>query len=80
MVRLSQMSRAGFYRRRAASPPTRFWIAAVAIVYHIFDAADIDALAAQLQEEGAKSFVQSWNDLMTVITAKSAALKQAAAQ
>jgi transaldolase len=41
---------------------------------------DIDALAAQLQYEGAKSFVQSWNDLMAVITAKSAALKRAAAQ
>ena len=25
---------------------------------------DVDALAAQLQEEGAKSFVKSWNDLM----------------
>ena len=31
---------------------------------------DIDALAAQLQDEGAKSFVQSWNDLMAVIAAK----------
>lgn len=41
---------------------------------------DIDALAAQLQDEGAKSFVQSWNDLMAMITAKSAALKQAAAK
>jgi transaldolase len=41
---------------------------------------DIDALAAQLQDEGAKSFVQSWNDLMAVISAKSAALKRAAAQ
>jgi transaldolase len=40
---------------------------------------DIDALAAQLQEEGAKSFVGSWNDLMAVITSKSAALKRAAA-
>jgi transaldolase len=40
---------------------------------------DIDALAAQLQEEGAKSFVQSWNDLMEVISAKSAALGRAAA-
>jgi len=38
---------------------------------------DIDALAAQLQEEGAKSFVKSWNELMTVITSKSAALKKA---
>jgi transaldolase len=35
---------------------------------------DVDALAAQLQEEGAKSFVQSWNDLMKVIASKSAAL------
>lgn len=41
---------------------------------------DVEALAAQLQDEGAKSFVQSWNDLMTVIAAKSAALKRAAAQ
>ncbi len=41
---------------------------------------DIDALAAQLQEEGAKSFVQSWNELLGVIAAKSAALKRAAAK
>jgi transaldolase len=40
---------------------------------------DIDASAAQLQDEGAKSFVKSWNDLMAVITSKSAALKKAAA-
>jgi transaldolase len=39
---------------------------------------DIDALAAQLQDEGAKSFVKSWNDLMTVISSKSAAIKRAA--
>jgi transaldolase len=38
---------------------------------------DVDALAAQLQEEGAKSFVKSWNELMTVITSKSAVLKKA---
>ena len=25
---------------------------------------DVDALAAQLQDEGAKSFVESWNELM----------------
>ena len=36
---------------------------------------DIDALASQLQTEGAKSFVQSWNDLMAVIEAKCTALK-----
>jgi transaldolase len=39
---------------------------------------DVDALAAQLQEEGAKSFVKSWNDLMSVITSKSAALNKPA--
>ncbi len=38
---------------------------------------DVDALAAQLQEEGAKSFVQSWNDLMAVINSKSSLLKAA---
>jgi transaldolase len=39
---------------------------------------DVEALAVQLQDEGAKSFVKSWNDLMAVITSKSAALKMAA--
>jgi transaldolase len=39
---------------------------------------DIDALAAQLQDEGAKSFVKSWNELMGVIESKSAVLKKAA--
>ena len=38
---------------------------------------DVDALAAQLQSEGAKSFVDSWNDLMNVIASKSAALQTA---
>lgn len=38
---------------------------------------DVEALAAQLQDEGAKSFVKSWNDLMAVIASKSAALKKA---
>jgi transaldolase len=33
-------------------------------------------LAARLQDEGAKSFVKSWNDLLAVIEAKSHALKQ----
>ena len=37
---------------------------------------DIDALAAQLQDEGAKSFVKSWKELMTVIASKSAALRE----
>ena len=35
---------------------------------------DIDALAAKLQEDGAKSFAKSWNELMAVIASKSAAL------
>jgi len=37
---------------------------------------DVDTLAARLQDEGAKSFVASWNELMAVITSKSAALKK----
>ena len=39
---------------------------------------NVDALAARLQDEGAKSFVKSWNELLAVIATKSAALKQAA--
>jgi transaldolase len=35
---------------------------------------DIDNLAVTLQEEGAKSFVKSWNELMAVIASKGAAL------
>ena len=35
---------------------------------------DLDAAAAQLQEQGAKSFEQSWNDLLKDIAAKSGAL------
>jgi transaldolase len=38
---------------------------------------DVAALAAQLQDEGAKSFVKSWDELMGVIDVKSAALKKA---
>ena len=38
---------------------------------------DVRALSAQLQEEGAKSFVASWHDLMGVIGSKSAHLKRA---
>jgi transaldolase len=39
---------------------------------------DLNALAAKLQEEGAKSFVNSWNELMGVIASKSAALEKVA--
>ena len=38
---------------------------------------DIDALAATLQEEGAASFVKSWNELMGVLASKSDTLKAA---
>ena len=38
---------------------------------------DVDALASQLQADGAKSFVSSWHELMDVIASKSAALQHA---
>ena len=37
---------------------------------------DVDALAARLQDEGAKAFVKSWDDLMGVIASKSALLER----
>jgi transaldolase len=38
---------------------------------------DVHALGARLQDEGAKAFVTSWNELMSVIATKSAALEKA---
>ena len=38
----------------------------------------LETLAAQLQVEGAKSFVKSWEELLAVIASKSNALRQAA--
>jgi len=38
---------------------------------------DVDALAERLQQEGAASFAKSWNELMAVLEAKSAALQKA---
>jgi transaldolase len=38
---------------------------------------DVEALAAQLQDEGAKAFVKSWNELLVRIAAKSAEMKRA---
>jgi transaldolase len=38
---------------------------------------DIDDLAAKLQDDGAKSFVSSWSDLIEVIASKSASLAKA---
>jgi transaldolase len=37
---------------------------------------DIDALAARLQDEGASSFVKSWNDLLACIDTKRAAIRK----
>jgi transaldolase len=44
-----------------------------------FAAAGIDVadLASQLQEEGARSFTKSWDELMNVISSKASALKRA---
>jgi transaldolase len=38
----------------------------------------LEALAAQLQADGAKAFVKSWDDLLAVIASKSSVLKQVA--
>jgi transaldolase len=38
---------------------------------------DVDSVGAQLQDEGAKSFVKSWDELMNVIATKGAALAKA---
>jgi transaldolase len=38
---------------------------------------DVDVLAAQLQDEGAASFVKSWNDLMACVNAKSTKTRKA---
>ena len=37
---------------------------------------DVDALAVRLQDEGAKAFVQSWNDLLAVLAAQCEALRR----
>jgi transaldolase len=37
---------------------------------------DVNALAGKLQDEGAKSFVKSWNELISVIASKCEALKK----
>jgi transaldolase len=47
------------------------------IAAHAQAGIDVDALGAQLQEEGAAAFVKSWNELMGVIASKSAALEKA---
>jgi transaldolase len=39
---------------------------------------NVDILAAQLQEKGARSFVESWDELMSQISSKAAAVSKAA--
>jgi transaldolase len=39
---------------------------------------DVDALATRLQDEGAKSFVKSWNELLAVIASKCDVVKKSA--
>jgi transaldolase len=38
---------------------------------------DLDALAAELQREGAAAFVKSWEDLLACVAEKSATLRKA---
>jgi transaldolase len=38
---------------------------------------DVMAVAAQLQEDGAKAFSKSWNELLAGIAAKTAEIKKA---
>jgi transaldolase len=47
------------------------------IARHAQAGIDVDALATQLQDEGAKAFVSSWNELMNVIASKSAVIATA---
>jgi transaldolase len=47
------------------------------IAQHANAGIDVDVLAARLQDEGAKAFVKSWQQLLAVIESKSAALDTA---
>ena len=47
------------------------------LIQFVKSGVDIDALAAQLQDDGARSFVKSWNELMGVIASKCIELKKA---
>jgi transaldolase len=45
------------------------------IAAHVRAGIDVDALAAQLQVDGARSFVDSWQELLGAIDKKSSKLK-----
>jgi transaldolase len=47
----------------------------IVLAEHAEAGVDVDALAARLQDEGARSFVASWNELMEVIRSKCATLR-----
>ncbi len=47
------------------------------IARHARAGVDVDALAAQLQEDGAKAFVKSWNELLEGIARKTGAAGKA---
>ena len=65
----------GIERRLAAGLNPQ--VGSVASMFIIrWDAAVAGSLAIRLKDEGAKSFVKSWNELLAVIASKSAALKR----
>ena len=64
-------------RRGLDRPPAHAGDAEVLLANFAKAGVDIVALAAKLQDDGAKAFVKSWDELMGVISAKSAALKMA---
>jgi transaldolase len=38
---------------------------------------DVDALATQLQEDGVKAFIKSWDELMSVVAEKAEGIQKA---
>ncbi len=68
--------RAFYDHGHAGKPmPTDGGDADATLAQHAEAGIDVDALAAKLQADAATSFVEAWNDLMTIIDAQSAALR-----
>jgi transaldolase len=57
------------------SMPTDGGDADATLAAHAAAGVDVDALAAKLQKDAATSFVEAWNDLMSIIDMQSAALR-----
>ena len=55
--------------------PTDGGDADATLAAHAAAGVDVDALATKLQEDAATSFVEAWNDLMSIIETQSAALR-----